>query len=237
MEIDITPAMNSAVPRSMLMPVGGVDPSSTRTFLPLALHTSSGIYNQKMNEADKMIMSKAKVMNRDDPLGASIGQELLMKDEVDDYLEEKFDDLHDSSSDDELICETCMNSNDELGGSSTVMNNILLQKHMKDSKSKSSETIDNMFNIYLKDNKEISPVGTHNEGELQNIAKKGDDGNNDSELTELIGNGVVYDNPSNSLSIPLIVIILIISFVFVLMMFYTCLFYGNCGKYSTWNNE
>ena len=48
MEIDITPAMNTYVPRSMLMPVGGVDSSSTRTFLPLALHTSSGIYNQKM---------------------------------------------------------------------------------------------------------------------------------------------------------------------------------------------
>ena len=136
MEIDITPAMNTSVPRSMLMPVGGVDPSSTRTFLPLALHTSSGIYNQKMNEANKMIMSNVKVSDEFDPLGASVDKELIAKDEIEGYLEEKFDNLHESSSDDEeYIYESRSRMQDELGGSSTVMNDVLLQKHMEDTKS------------------------------------------------------------------------------------------------------
>ena len=237
MEIDITPAMNTSIPRSMLMPVGGVDPSSTRTFLPLALHTSSGIYNQKMNEANKMIMSKARVSNSFDPLGASVNKELIAKDEVEEYLEEKFDNLHESSSDDEdYIYESHSRMQDELGGSSTVLNDVLLQKHMEDTKSKSSETVDSMFNKYLKDNKEFVPLGTHNGGELQNPGKNDSNKADETELDELVGNGVVYEKPNQILTIPLIVIILIIMFVLTLMMFYTKLFYCNDENYSSSND-
>ena len=199
MEIDITPAMNTSVPRSMLMPVGGVDPSSTRTFLPMGLHTSSGIYNQKLNETNKMIMDKAKTSNSFDPLGASVNKELIAKDEV----EEKFD--------------------------------VLLQEHVEDTKSKSSETIDSMFNNYLKDNKESVPLGTHANGELQNPRKNNSNKADETELNELVGNGVVYEKPIQILTIPLIVIILIIMFVLTLMIFYTKLFYCNNEKHSSSN--
>ena len=228
MEIDITPAMNTYVPRSMLMPVGGVDPSSTRTFLPLALHTSSGIYNQKMNEANKMIMSKAKVSSDFDTLGSSVDKELVTKDEIEDYLEEKFDNLHESSSDDEeYVCESCSQKQDGLGGSSTVLNDILLQKHMKDTQAKPSETIDTLFNNYLKDNKESVPLGTHTEGELQNPGKNDSNKADETELNELVGNGIVYEKPIQIITIPLIVIILIIMLVLTIMMFYGKLFYYN----------
>lgn len=237
MEIDITPAMNSSVPRSMLMPVGGVDPSSTRTFLPLALHTSSGMYNQKMNETNKIIANKARVSNNFDSLGASVDRELIAKDEVEGYLKEKFDNLHEASSDDEdYVYESHSQMQDELGGSSTVLNDVLLQKHMEETKSKSSETIDTMFNNYLKDNKESVPLGTHDKGELQNPGKNDFNKADETELNEFVGNGIVYEKPIRVLTIPLIVIAIIVMFVLTLMMFYTKLFYCNDEKNSSSNS-
>lgn len=66
-EIDITPASNNFVPRTAIIGPG-VDPSSTRTFLPMALHTSDNIYNQKLSEISKMMKMKPIVKNSNDTL-------------------------------------------------------------------------------------------------------------------------------------------------------------------------
>ena len=71
LNIDITPATASPTPRSMLLPTGGVDPSSQRTFLTAALTSSNGIYTQASNEVDNLVSTTATRRARASAAGAA----------------------------------------------------------------------------------------------------------------------------------------------------------------------
>lgn len=165
---DITPAYNTNPGRTMLMPVGGVDPSSTRTFLPMAFQTTDGIYNTKLAEVDNAVMNK--VMSKDYNTTLPVGkvEELVEADIVDEMVEkegfrrlkrtrEGFDKKPCSCG-----CPKCAAikraamMNDQLGSSASKLNT-----HVMDTDSTTTKAVDKLFNDYVKNNEETQPLGTH----------------------------------------------------------------------------
>lgn len=86
-DLDITPAYAPPVPRGMLLPVGGVDPSNQRTFLSSALTTSNGGYNDSVKAVDNLVSVHA--ADNSNPadnvvgqLGNSVNQRVAVHDNI-----------------------------------------------------------------------------------------------------------------------------------------------------------